>query len=50
MSVVASPGLGLCTWALDLREIAWRHPRVNAIAVSRRDDVRRLDNLIGPKS
>lgn len=42
--------LGLCTWALDLCAIRWRRPRVNAIAVSRRDDVRRLDGLIGLKS
>jgi len=42
--------LGLCTWALDLCDVAWRRPRVNAIAVSRRDDVRRLDELIGPQS
>jgi hypothetical protein len=42
--------LELCTWALDLCEIAWRRPRVNAVAVSRRNDVRRLDELIGSKS
>jgi len=42
--------LELCTWALDLCGVAWRRPRVNAIAVSRRTDVRRLDDLIGPKS
>jgi hypothetical protein len=42
--------LHLCTWALDLCDISWRRPRINAIAVSRRDDVRRLDRLIGPKS
>ncbi len=42
--------LELCAWALDLCDVAWRRPRVNAIAVSRRDDVRRLDGLIGPKS
>jgi hypothetical protein len=42
--------LGLCTWALDLCDIAWRRPRINAIAVSRHDDVRRLDALIGPKA
>jgi hypothetical protein len=41
--------LTLCTWALDVAGIRWRRPRVNAIAVSRRDDVLRLDNLIGPK-
>jgi hypothetical protein len=42
--------LDLCTWALDLANLSWRRPRVNAIAVSRRDDVRRLDALIGPKA
>jgi hypothetical protein len=42
--------LDLCAWALDLCRVAWRRPRVNALAVSRRDDVRRLDGLIGPKS
>jgi hypothetical protein len=41
--------LGLCSWALDLCGIGWRRPRVNVIAVSRRDDVRRLDSLIGAK-
>jgi hypothetical protein len=42
--------LDLCTWALDLCGIAWRRPRINAIAVSRREHVARLDALIGPKS
>ena len=42
--------LGLCCWALDLCRIPWRRPRVNAIAVSRRDAVLRLDELIGPKA
>jgi hypothetical protein len=42
--------LALCTWALDLCEIRWRRPRTVGVAVSRRDDVRRLDELIGPKS
>jgi hypothetical protein len=42
--------LGLCSWALDLCDIAWRRPRINAIAVSRRDAVAVLDALIGPKS
>jgi hypothetical protein len=41
--------LELCCWALDLCGVAWRRPRVNAVAVSRRADVRRLDDLIGPK-
>jgi hypothetical protein len=42
--------LDLCTWALDICGIRWRRPRVNAIAVSRRLDVARLDELIGPKA
>ena len=42
--------LGLCTWALDLCDIAWRRPRAVAIAVSRRKDVHRLDELIGLKA
>jgi hypothetical protein len=42
--------LGLCGWALDLCEISWRRPRAVAISVARRDDVRRLDDLIGLKS
>jgi hypothetical protein len=42
--------LALCTWALDLCEISWRRPRIVCIAVSRRDDVRRLDELIGLKA
>ena len=42
--------LGLCAWALDLVEVSYRRPRVTAIAVSRRDDVRRLDTHIGAKS
>jgi hypothetical protein len=42
--------LALCTWALDLCDIASRRPRAVAIAVSRRDDVHRLDELIGLKA
>jgi len=42
--------LDLCAWALDLCGIAWRRPRATAVAVSRRDDVRRLDALIGLKT
>jgi hypothetical protein len=42
--------LALCTWALDLCGIAWRQPRPVCVAVSRRDDVRRLDELIGLKA
>lgn len=42
--------IDLCTATLDAIGIRWRRPRVNCIAVSRADDVRRLDALIGPKS
>ena len=41
--------IDLCTATLDAVGIRWRRPRVNCIAVSRADDVRRLDALIGPK-
>lgn len=41
--------LDLYGWALECCGIAWRRPRTTAIAVSRRDDVRRLDGLIGLK-
>ncbi len=41
--------LGLCTTALDAQGIRWRRPRINCIAVSRADDVRRLDERIGLK-
>jgi hypothetical protein len=39
-----------CTDALDLLDIPWRQPYWKTIAVSRRDGVARLDELIGPKS
>jgi hypothetical protein len=39
--------LGLCAAALDQAGIAWRRSRETCVAVSRRDDVRRLDDLIG---
>ncbi|MEO5853950.1 MAG: hypothetical protein ABIQ15_15695 [Nocardioides sp.] len=42
--------LRLCTETLDLVGVAWRRPRATCIAVSRRDDVRRLDAMIGPKA
>ena len=41
---------GLCTWALDLVGIAWRQMNWKTISVARRDDVARLDALIGPKT
>ncbi|MGC4112474.1 MAG: transcriptional regulator [Nocardioides sp.] len=42
--------LGLCEWALDLVEVRWRRSKRTTVSVSRRDDVRRLDELIGLKS
>lgn len=42
--------LDLCTAALDLVGVAWRRPRLNCVAVSRTADVKRLDELIGPKA
>lgn len=41
--------IDLCTGTLDLVGIEWRRPRINCIAVSRAADVKRLDDLIGPK-
>lgn len=41
--------LGLCTWALDLAEVAWRRSGPRVVSVSRRDAVARLDDLIGLK-
>lgn len=40
----------LCCWALDLAGVAWRQSNHKTISVSRRADVARLDELIGPKS
>jgi hypothetical protein len=40
---------GLCCWALDLVDVAWRQSNWQTISVSRRADVARLDELIGPK-
>jgi hypothetical protein len=42
--------LGLCTWALDLVDVAWRRSAPRVVSVSRREAVKRLDELIGPKS
>ena len=39
----------LCSWALDLAGIAWRQSSPTHVSVSRRDDVARLDALIGLK-
>ncbi|WP_350276845.1 transcriptional regulator [Kribbella sp. HUAS MG21] len=40
----------ILTDTLDLLGIAWRQPRVNAIAVSRKEAVAALDVFVGPKS
>jgi hypothetical protein len=39
-----------CKETLDTLEIPWRQPYWKTIAVSTRDGVARLDQLIGPKS
>ncbi|MCW2812991.1 MAG: hypothetical protein JWN84_446 [Nocardioides sp.] len=39
----------LCCWALDLVGVAWRASSRTHVSVSRRDDVARLDALIGMK-
>jgi hypothetical protein len=41
--------IGVCTWALDLVDVAWRRSAPRVVSVSRRDAVARLDALIGPK-
>jgi hypothetical protein len=40
---------GLCCWALDIADVAWRQSNHKTISVSRRADVARLDALIGLK-
>ncbi len=42
--------LDLCTWALDLVDVAWRRSGSRVVSVSRREAVARLDELIGPKA
>jgi hypothetical protein len=42
--------LGLCCWALDLVGVSWRRSSRHHVSVSRRADVTRLDELIGPKA
>ena len=42
--------IGLCTWALDLLDIAWRMSKPNCVSVARREAVARLDVHVGPKS
>ena len=41
--------LGFCAEALDLAGVAWRRSGRFTISVSRRADVARLDDLVGPK-
>ncbi|WP_433022291.1 hypothetical protein [Kribbella sp. CA-294648] len=40
----------ILTDALDLLGIPWRRPRVNVVAVSRREGVEVLDRFVGGKS
>jgi hypothetical protein len=42
--------LGVCTWALDLVDVAWRRSGPRTVSVSRREAVAALDGLIGLKS
>jgi len=42
--------IALCCWALELAGVAFRLRRVDRVAVSRREAVARLDELIGPKA
>jgi hypothetical protein len=42
--------IGILTDALDLLGIAWRRPRRNMVAVSRREATAALDAFVGPKS
>jgi hypothetical protein len=42
--------LTLCGWALDVAGVGWRRSSITHISVSRRPDVTRLDELIGPKA
>ncbi|MCP3423541.1 helix-turn-helix domain-containing protein [Nocardioides pinisoli] len=41
--------IGLCCWALDLADVAWRRSGPWTVSVSRKEAVARLDALIGPK-
>jgi hypothetical protein len=41
--------IGLCGWALDLADVAWRRSGPWTVSVSRKEAVVRLDALIGPK-
>jgi hypothetical protein len=42
--------IGLCTWALDLLDIAWRMSRPNCVSVARCGAVAELDRHVGPKA
>jgi hypothetical protein len=42
--------IDILTAALDSLGLRWTRPRINSISVARAADVRRLDELIGPKS
>jgi hypothetical protein len=42
--------MGLCQWALDLVDVAWRMNRPDSLSVARREAVAALDRHVGPKS
>lgn len=42
--------LALCCWALDLAQVRWTRSGQRTISVATRESVRRLDELIGPKT
>ncbi|MBM7787554.1 transcriptional regulator [Tenggerimyces flavus] len=42
--------INLCTWALDLLDIAWRRTNPQHVSVARREAVAALDLHVGPKS
>jgi hypothetical protein len=41
--------MGICQEALDVLGVRWRMCRRNQLSVARRDDVRELDQYVGPK-
>jgi hypothetical protein len=41
--------MGLCQWALDRVDVAWRMSRHNTLSVARREAVAALDTFVGPK-
>ena len=41
--------LGFCADAVDLADVEWRRSGRFTVSVSRRGDVARLDDLVGPR-